>query len=448
METQQSSLPTLPPSTDSQNGERIAALFGDDLRHCVELRQWFIWDGRRWKIDEAGEILRFAAEAMRNLYDAQPGARRYARVYDSLPRLRAAIHMAATKDSLRVNLGALDRDPLLLNCENGILDLRTGALLPHDRAQLMTKICSVTYGADSPCPVFLTALHQAMGSDDRVEFLQRVFGYALTGMVRERTAFVFLGRRGNEGKTTLLRAFARAMGEYAARMPPAVLSARGADSAAVLAYFAELHGARFVSADDVDQPIKRSTLEYATGSSGYVQGKRKYSPLIEFPPSHKIFLATNRRPRVRGGGTLCGFLTPVSFEVSRAYEECDRSLPEKLFLERAGILSWALQGCLQWQAAGLGGIPGEVAPNPGSSAATFLRDRCVSEAGAWVPSRELYEEYKSFCRGIGATKAVPTTRNYFAGLMREEGYCISRSRRRGGRQLRTWEGVRSRFSRP
>ena len=44
-----------------------------------------------------------------------------------------------------VSINDLDADPWLLNCENGTIDLKTGRLLPHDRAQRLTQVCAASY---------------------------------------------------------------------------------------------------------------------------------------------------------------------------------------------------------------------------------------------------------------------------------------------------------------
>ncbi len=54
-----------------------------------------------------------------------------------------------------------DCDPWLLNTPGGIVDLRTGATLPHDPAKYMTKITAVAPGGD--CPLWRKFLSEITG---------------------------------------------------------------------------------------------------------------------------------------------------------------------------------------------------------------------------------------------------------------------------------------------
>lgn len=442
--------------TDHGNGERIAALFGDDLRHCVETRQWLLWDGRRWCVDSAygDRICRLALMAARELYAADPSAARWARASESLPRLRAAIGAAAAIDSLRVPVAALDRDDFLLNCENGVVDLRSGALLPHDRLRLQTKICNgVTYSASAECPIFLDALERAMGRDDsrigparaarRVAFLQRVFGYALTGDVREGVAFEFFGAQGDEGKSTFLGAFHRVMGSYAETIPPGLLGLTSGYAREALLYFADFRAARFITVGESDRPVNGSMLRYAVGRQGFIQGKHKYASLVEFPPTHKLFFEVNRRTRIRGLKSDDGLLKTIPFDVFFRGENRDAHLSEKLSKERAGILTWAVQGCLAWQRDGLGPEDHGAAAIARSrdSFAAFLQERCEAKVGAWTRTSELYPAYLAFCTAERFSRPCHG-RSTFCAAVRAAGYRLSRSRRDDNNiQIRTWEGL-------
>ena len=60
---------------------------------------------------------------------------RHALRSESKPRLEAAIALAAQADtSIIVTADQLDADPMLLNTQNGTVDLRAGTLRPHDPA--------------------------------------------------------------------------------------------------------------------------------------------------------------------------------------------------------------------------------------------------------------------------------------------------------------------------
>lgn len=89
----------------------------------------------------------------------------------------------------------------------------------------------------------------------------------------------------------------------------------------------------------------------------------------DFDPSHKIILASNYKPSVKGGHAIWRRLRLVPFnqrywsrskgESGPPELEADAQLPKKLESEFPGILAWLVAGCLAWQSEGLG-VPPEV----------------------------------------------------------------------------------------
>src|SRR5262249_21690875 len=110
----------------------------------------------------------------------------------------------------------LDCEPWLLNCANGTLDLRTGKLRAHPRADFITNLPSPPFDPDAPSyhwDRFLEAIFD--GQQPLIDFACRLFGYCVTGDVREQLLLIFWGDGGN-GKSTLLTAVMEAMGgDYA-----------------------------------------------------------------------------------------------------------------------------------------------------------------------------------------------------------------------------------------
>ena len=106
----------------------------------------------------------------------------------------AAVERLAQADPrLATTVDVWDADPWLLNTQDGVVDLRTGKLRPHSSGDFMTKITSVGPGGD--CPRFRQFLREIMaGDEDMVAVVQRVFGYCLTGDIREEVIFFLMAR--------------------------------------------------------------------------------------------------------------------------------------------------------------------------------------------------------------------------------------------------------------
>jgi putative DNA primase/helicase len=54
-----------------------------------------------------------------------------------------ALHLARSEADVPVSPSELNANAWLLNCENGTVDLRTGELLRHQLADLLTKMAPV-----------------------------------------------------------------------------------------------------------------------------------------------------------------------------------------------------------------------------------------------------------------------------------------------------------------
>ncbi len=462
------------PLTDSGNGERIVALFGKEIRYCVEMKKWLVWDGLRWAPDEMNVMRQRGKRMARILYEQSVGrslVEKHARASESFAAITAALGSAATEKGIPISAAELDQHPYLLNCPNGVVDLRTGKLIEHDRGFLITKLCPVPFEEKARCPQFLKFIEWAMGGGDAelpdrtvrlVSFLQRAFGYALTGDVSEKAVFVFHGERGNNGKTTLLTLFRDLLGrDYSGQIViDTVMSMRNQDATA-RADMADLRGVRLVVTSEVEKEHKldEGKIKYMTAGMGNIKSCRKYENPIEFQATHKLFMDCNHRPKVRGvDDAIWNRLKLVPFDVTIPKDEIDLQLSAKLRTELPGVLAWAVRGAVAWKKDGLGNSP-EVM-NAGiewrehdDPLKEFLEDACEvddpetrktsagAEGGLFVQVSELAAGYAWWAKQTN--ERFPLGREAFTERMEAKGFKRSRSRRCGpdGKQARTWEGI-------
>jgi putative DNA primase/helicase len=101
----------------------------------------------------------------------------------------------------------------------------------------------------------------------------------------------------------------------------------------------------------------------------------------------KIFIDGNHKPEIRGTDTAIWNRTKlIPFNVSIPESEIDKRLLDKLKAEAAGILAWAVRGCLDWQRHQSLGEPQRSGPQPANTARIwtclpiFLRN-----AAPWKP---------------------------------------------------------------
>lgn len=460
------------PYTDSGNGERLVALFGQDIRYCIEMQKWLVWDGKRWGVDDAQEVTQKAKQMARLLYSQVAGStagEKHARQSESAASIAAALKRASTEPGIAISASSLDQNAYLLNCVNGVVDLKTGKLLPHDRELLITKLCHLIYEPKAECRQFLDFLHWAMGANADAEltnktvrlisFLQRAFGYSLTGDVSEKVVFICWGKEGNNGKTTLLTLFRELLGEYSTQiLIDSLMTQRGGSDSTLRADLADLRSARFVMTSEVEKEHKLSegTLKRITAGQGKIKSRRLYENLIEFDGTHKLFMDCNHKPVVRGqDNAIWRRLLLIPFEVSIPDGEIDKQLPAKLLAEGQGILAWAVRGCILWMKEGLG-VPQEMNAarqewrEHDDPLADFLEDCCDLPAADanheergrhWVPSAKLSSAYAWWCKR--EHEKWPLGRDAFLDRIHMKGFESSRGRRNSlGKQVRTIEGLK------
>jgi len=255
----------------------------------------------------------------------------FALMSENVNRVAAMIRLAQSEAGIPVQPEELDADPWLLNCDNGVIDLRTGALLPHRREYLMTCLAPVKYDPEAGSDLWEKFLWRIFNRNlNLYEFMQRALGYALTGDTREQCFFILWGSGAN-GKSTLLNTVREIMGTYARHTPTETLLARNKGSE-IPTDVARLDGPRFVTASEVDrgQRLAESLVKALTGRDT-VAARFLYGEYFDFVPQFKLFLSTNNKPVIRGvDNAIWRRIMFIPFVVQIPEEEQDKELPEKL----------------------------------------------------------------------------------------------------------------------
>ncbi len=375
-----------------------------DWRYVAAWGRWLVWDGRRWRNEEtlaATDLIR--------------GVCRHAALQADNPKLAAKLATSGTVGGVErlaradrrhaATTAEWDADPWLLNTPGGVVDLRTGRLRAHDRADRMTKITTATPGGD--CPTWRRFLAEVTGGDaDLQAYLQRVSGYCLTGSTREHALF-FLYGTGANGKSVFVNTLATILGDYAASAPMDTFMETRSDRHPT--DMAGLRGARFVSSIETEQDRRwnESKVKAITGGDK-VSARFMRQDFFEYTPQFKLVIAGNHKPAIRNiDEAMKRRLHLIPFTITVPPERRDKHLQQKLLAERDGILAWALEGCLAWQRLG------RLDPPPQVVAATeeyfeaedalgrWLEERCVREANAKSLTAELFTDWKQWAEAAG-----------------------------------------------
>ncbi len=430
--------------TDLGNAERFAADHHRDLRY-VPAWGWLWWNGRRWALDDTGEVQRRAKMTVRQMApvegEALDDVLQYARRSEAKSRLDAMLALAQREPGILACPAQFDTSSHLFNVLNGTLDFHTGALRPHCREDLLTKLAPVEFDPQARCLRWDGFLSRIMdGNASLICFLQRAVGSALTGITNDQVLFILYGAGAN-GKTTFLETVRTMLGDYAAQ----------ADSSTFLVHdrgegirndLARLVGVRFVSGVEVGEGrrLDEVLIKQATGGDT-ITARLLYHEPFEFRPAFKLFLGVNHKPTIRGADLgIWRRIRLIPFGVTIPIEEQDRHLLDALRDELPGILRWAVEGCLAWQREGLGST-GEVLDATSiyreemDPLAGFLTECCVVGSTCSAPSRDLYVEYVRWCEANGERAA---SKKRLGLWLAERGFSSGRN---GERTRRIWYGL-------
>lgn len=119
-------------------------------------------------------------------------------------------------------------------------------------------------------------------------------------------------------------------------------------------------------------------------------------------------------------------------------DQQDKTLPDKLEAERAGILRWMVEGCLLWQKEGLQPPEAVLAAtaeyrNEMDTVGAFLDECCFRDPELKITSQALYQAYSTW---IAKQGDAPMSKTDFGSRLGEKGFRPYRSS-----SSRGWEGL-------
>lgn len=339
---------------------------------------------------------------------------------------------------------AWDADPWALNCDNGIIDLRTGELGEHDPERLLTKIAPAAFEPDAPGPTWRAHLERCLPEEAVRRQVQRDLGLALIGADVEEMLPIWYGTGAN-GKTTTAKVLRRVLGDYLAEAAPGLLIQTKYERHPT--ELADLAGRRLVFSSEVAQG-KRLDEEVVKRLPGGDTKKARYmgADFFEFEQSFSIFLIVNHHPGITGTDTAIWRrvrLIPWTVQIPEAERLPQDVVVERLAGEGPAVLSWLLAGLADWRAE-----RGWTAPEVKAATAAyraeqdrlggFLAECCEEAAHYTVPVADLYEADSAWSAETGEDPLRKTT---FGRRLRENGKTTYRD---GHDNVTKWLGVRLR----
>jgi len=337
-------------ATDDALALAFTQQYGEDWRYCAAWGKWLVWTGQRWQADETLLVHHLIRSICREAA-LKADSHRLAAKLAASNTVSGVERLARTDRCHASTSDEWDADLFALNTPGGVVNLATGGLKPHARADRMTKLATATPRGHAPR--WLAFLTDVTGGDAELQaYLQRVVGYSLTGATSAHALF-FLYGTGANGKSVFANVVTTILGDYAASAPmDTFMETRGDRHPTDLA---GLRGARFVAAVETEQGRRwnESKVKALTGGDK-ISARFMRQDFFEYVPQFKLVIAGNHKPSIRNvDEAMKRRLHLIPFTVTIPPEKRDSRLTETLLAERDGILAWAVEGGLVWQRQGL-----------------------------------------------------------------------------------------------
>ena len=427
--------------TDNTVAQRFVDMHAGELRYVEQWKRWLVWRGGRWAFDETRTVDVFARALAKKLLIEAVESDRNDRLktgveFQKRARVEAVVALGRCDPRISRRPADFDRDTWLFNCTNGTLDLRDGVIHAHRQEDHITKASPVAYDPQARCPRWERFLEEIFPDDSVRAYVKRAVGYSMTGSVREQVLF-FAHGGGANGKSVLLNTVSYILGHYGKTAAPELLVVKTNEKHET--ELADLAGVRLVSTIETEsgRRLAESKTKMLTGGDT-IKARFLYADFFEFEPTFKLWLVSNHKPNIRNTDEgIWRRFHLIPFTVSIPKDSQDKTLPETLRTEAAGILRWAVEGCLEWQRDGLR-PPAPVLDAVASYRqemdvlGQFLAERCIEGKSLFVSSKTLYAAFVAWAEENGEH---PPTQKAFGISLRERGYVATRP---GG--VRTWFG--------
>lgn len=334
----------------------------------------------------------------------------------------------------RLNTQAKD----LINVRNGMLDWRTGDLLPHDPSHLSTIQIRAEYRPDATCPELDEFLDGIFPEDCRL-LAEEFIGYLLTPDTSFQKAFIAVGIGGN-GKGTFLKVINELLGdENVSTVDLHALEKDKFARANTLGKLANIH-------HDIGREELESTSVFKTMVSGDpITMEEKHKQGFTARPYARLVFSANEFPRSKDR-TNAFFRRLVFVEFPRVffgskdeileYEKKLCSIPSFLpaLLNRAVAGLRRLHEHRRFTILESSKAIEEQYRREVDSAYDFFKECCTTEEWGWITRRELYDKYRGWCQDEGLTPME--SRNFVASFRKMGG--VSEAKRGG---IRGWAGI-------
>lgn len=341
--------------TDLGNAERLGQWLHGRFIYVPDIG-WHEWAGGRWTLDSGGRVVEATKDMLVQMHMTAltDGEREWAAKSMSKAKITATVELTKTLGHIAIDPGQLDADPYALNTPAGVLNLRTGQLMPPDPRRDLHTLQAGVGPDDRPTPRFDEFILWAMGGDaEMVAYLQRLFGLAAIGELLQHVFPIWVGVGAN-GKSTLMEIMLSVFGGYGASMPRKFLVEQRQEAHPTM--IAQLRGVRLASSSEVP-PTAAFDEELVKMLTGERRLRARFmgKDFFWFGNSSTHMMQANHLPSVRAGGpSFWRRARKIDFRNVMPLERQNPNLAAEIFEEEGpGIMRWIAEGARAVLANGL-----------------------------------------------------------------------------------------------
>lgn len=436
----------------SDDGNALALVddYGHLLRYNPDRGRWLAWNGNVWQWQPAGGGIarERAKDIARALPDDGVEAKNHKRRALSAKGTTDMLAQAQTDPRITVSIDELDAHAWELNTPGGIVDLRTGNLLPADPAKLHTRITSCAPDFTADPTLWEQFLATTFPQDGIAPYMQRLVGYSAVGEVREHILPFAHGSGGN-GKGVFLEAIKGVLGAYATTTPNGFLMAT--NYAPHTTEIARLSGQRMVICSEVNEEDKfdEAKVKALTGGDSLTARFMRQDDFT-FKPTHQLWLMGNHQPAVESGGrSFWRRLRLIPFTQEVPEDQIIEDLQGILARDHGPtILAWIAQGAAAYAAGGLQEPDGVKAATEDyahsvDTVGRFIEDECTlypnpTKNHPHTTVAALRNAYDAWCHDNGETALRGRA---FQAQLAKHGVLTGRDAPKGTGGTRTYGGI-------
>lgn len=407
-------------------GRQFAREFDDQFCYDHSRGAWINWTGFRWKPDKTDLAMDTMLQFTNQMRMMDPRPRK---AMASLNFNRNALSIAAADRAMARAGEDFDATHTLAGTPTGYVDLETGIHHPPDRTKMISMCTGVAPADSADCPKWKDFLNWATDNDKALQhYLQKFFGYCLSGKMNEEIMTFIYGPGGN-GKGVMLSILGRIMGDYYLSTPSSTfMASRHQEHATELA---RLQHRRLVSASETNEGDKWniSRIKEITGNENPISARFMRQDFFEFWPTCKLVIIGNSKPAFDDvDPAIARRLRLINFMQTPA--AVNRNLKEEFNGEFASILRWIIDGYQLYRKEGL--EPPDVVLRASQAylgeqdiASEFIRNCLEFRSVGRLHRKDVQWALSTYLKRNGHTKSVKATRIYKRleeehGLSREE----------------------------